>query len=87
MSPANIHINRCLCEKKRFADIVPSAIKEGLTFSELSRRTGCGTHCGLCRPYLKRALQTGETEFHEILVDDYSDLLPPTAGNKGPGTT
>lgn len=65
-----ITINRCLCEKKRFADIVPAAIAEKLTFSELQKKTGCGTHCGLCRPYLKRALKTGEVEFHEVLEDD-----------------
>jgi len=34
------------------------------------RETGCGAQCGLCRPYLRRMLETGETVFAEILTED-----------------
>jgi len=37
------------------------------SLSELMRATGCGDQCGLCRPYLRRMLSTGETVFHSIL--------------------
>ena len=68
--PPALTINRCLCEKKRFADVVPGARAAGWSLLELMRQTGCGTHCGLCRPYLRRALKTGEIEFHELLTGD-----------------
>jgi bacterioferritin-associated ferredoxin len=34
------------------------------------RETGCGTQCGLCRPYLRRMLRTGETAFFDLLAED-----------------
>jgi bacterioferritin-associated ferredoxin len=30
-------------------------------------QTGAGAQCGLCRPYLRRMLQTGETAFRALL--------------------
>lgn len=32
--------------------------------------TGCGTQCGLCRPYLRAMLRDGVTEFTEVLPAD-----------------
>jgi bacterioferritin-associated ferredoxin len=37
---------------------------------DLMHETGCGAQCGLCKPYLRRMLRTGETEFHEIITED-----------------
>ncbi len=37
------------------------------SLDDLIRETGCGGQCGLCRPYLRRMLATGETEFFELL--------------------
>jgi bacterioferritin-associated ferredoxin len=37
---------------------------------ELVRETGCGGQCGLCRPYLRRMLETGETIFRELLREE-----------------
>jgi bacterioferritin-associated ferredoxin len=42
----------------------------GWTLDTLMRETGCGMQCGLCRPYLRRMLATGETTFHELLRDE-----------------
>ena len=36
---------------------------------QLMRETGCGAQCGLCRPYLRRMLATGETVFHQIIAE------------------
>ena len=36
--------------------------------SQVARRFGCGSCCGVCRPYLERMLETGETVFHEVLL-------------------
>jgi len=38
--------------------------------ADVMRETGCGAQCGLCRPYLRRMLRTGETEFYELLSDE-----------------
>lgn len=60
-------IDRCVCEKKPFRDLVATARREGLDLAALSEREGCGTHCGWCVAYLRRALVTGEVVFHELL--------------------
>lgn len=63
-----VTVDRCMCERKRFADLLEVARREGLDSVEpLARATGCGTHCGWCVAYLRRALVTGETAFHELL--------------------
>lgn len=61
------NIDRCYCEKKTFAALVDRARAEGLDLRGLARREGCGTHCGWCVAYLRRALQTGQTAFSELL--------------------
>lgn len=48
-----------------FAELLAAGVK---SLQEIADRFGCGTGCGLCRPYLARMLATGETEF---------DVLPP----------
>ncbi len=42
----------------------------GWNLEELVAATGCGATCGLCRPYLRRMLATGEAEFRELLWED-----------------
>jgi len=61
------NIDRCYCEKKTFAELVGKARAGGLSLRELSRAEGCGTHCGWCVAYLRRALRTGQTSFSELL--------------------
>ncbi|HEU5040511.1 MAG TPA: (2Fe-2S)-binding protein [Gemmatimonadales bacterium] len=65
-----VEITRCLCRSVAFADLLPAARREGWDLAELMRRTGCGAGCGLCRPYLRRMLATGETVFHELLWEE-----------------
>jgi len=62
-----IHIDRCYCEAKPFADLLAIAAEERLDLNGLAAREGCGTHCGWCVAYLRRALRTGETAFSELL--------------------
>ena len=68
VSPA-LTIDRCVCRATPFADLLPQARAAGWTLEDLARETGCGAQCGLCRPYLRRMLATGETAFHELLTD------------------
>jgi bacterioferritin-associated ferredoxin len=64
-----MRIDRCVCMDRSFAEAVEVSRREGLSLSQIETRMGCGTGCGLCRPYLRRALRTGQTVFHEILQD------------------
>lgn len=52
-----------------FTRLLPLAREHGWTLDDVARETGCGDNCGLCRPYVRRMLQTGETVFHEVLTD------------------
>jgi bacterioferritin-associated ferredoxin len=52
-----------------FARLLPLAKEHKWTLEDVMRETGCGDGCGLCRPYLRRMLVTGETRFTELLTD------------------
>ncbi len=41
------------------------------TVEQISEAVGCGTGCGLCRPYLQKMLISGEVEFG--ILDSESD--------------
>jgi bacterioferritin-associated ferredoxin len=60
----------CVCRRVSFATLLPLARAEAWGLDELTTATGCGADCGLCRPYLRRMLATGETEFRELLRED-----------------
>ena len=55
-------IDRCYCRDVTFADLKALAAREGADVDHLSERTGVGTGCGLCLPYLRVVLATGKTE-------------------------
>ena len=66
----SVIISRCICKARSFEDLLPLATARHWDLADLMRETGCGAQCGLCRPYLRRMLRTGETEFHELLSDE-----------------
>lgn len=65
-------VSTCVCRGQPFARLLPLARAGCWTLADLMRETGCGAGCGLCRPYLRRMLATGETAFGELLTDDAS---------------
>lgn len=65
-----VTVERCICRQTPFAQLLPRALASNWTLSDLIRETGCGGQCGLCRPYLRRMLRTGETVFHQLLSED-----------------
>jgi len=71
MSP--VMVAMCVCRRVPFAVLLPLARVEGWGLEELAAATGCGAGCGLCRPYLRRMLITGETEFHELLREETAE--------------
>ena len=66
----NVLVSHCICKATPFEALLPRARARGWDLFDLMRETGCGAQCGLCRPYLRRMLQTGETVFHELLTPD-----------------
>lgn len=60
-------VSRCICMRMPFETLLPLAQEGGWDLDALMRETGCGGQCGLCRPYLRRMLRTGETAFYELL--------------------
>jgi bacterioferritin-associated ferredoxin len=67
---SGVSISMCVCRGVRFDALLPRARAAGWDLQSLMRETGCGAQCGLCRPYLRRMLATGETTFHELLWDE-----------------
>lgn len=65
-----MNIDRCVCTGLTFAQVLERARGAGWDLDAVRRELGAGANCGLCRPYLRRALRTGETVFHEVLTDD-----------------
>ena len=65
----SLQINMCVCRSIPFNKLLPLAKERGWTLEDLVRETHCGAGCGLCRPYLRRMLETGETVFHEIITE------------------
>ena len=68
-------MSRCICRNTAFAELLPRARANNWDLLALMQETGCGAHCGLCRPYLRRMLRTGETAFNEILTDSEPEGL------------
>jgi bacterioferritin-associated ferredoxin len=69
MYRAEVRIDRCVCMRFPFTALLALARHESWGLPEVMRETGCGDECGLCRPYLRRMLLTGETVFREVLED------------------
>jgi bacterioferritin-associated ferredoxin len=64
-----VRIDRCVCQRLLFAQLLPVARANGWTLDAIMDETGCGDQCGMCRPYLRAMLADGTTVFHEILED------------------
>jgi bacterioferritin-associated ferredoxin len=65
----SILITMCVCQRMPFSRLQPLALQKGWDLADIMRETQCGASCGLCRPYLRRMLETGETEFREIITE------------------
>ena len=74
-----MQIDHCVCTNLSFAQLRDLARRQGLTFDQLADCTGASRGCGMCRPYLRRALHTGQTVFHQILPDDADADRGPAA--------
>lgn len=61
-------IDRCVCFNVKFADVKKIMDdKRFNTLEEVQTVIDVSKNCKLCRPYLEKMLQTGETEFNYII--------------------
>jgi bacterioferritin-associated ferredoxin len=68
--PDSRPVRACLCYPRAFAEIKALAQENGwTTVAEITAALGCGSGCGLCRPYLAKMLETGETAFAILPFD------------------
>lgn len=57
-------VKMCVCHRKKFSEIFDLAQEKRLsTLNELIRDGIAGGGCGMCHPYIKKMLITGETSF------------------------
>lgn len=56
-------VDRCVCHDVTFAELRALAMRTGVDLDGLSARTGCGTGCGCCLPYIRLMLRTGDVDF------------------------
>ena len=64
-----ISVTQCICCRVPFTRLLARVREHGWTLGDMMRETGCGDQCGLCRPYLRRMIATGETTFNELLTE------------------
>lgn len=68
-------IDRCLCHDRRFSELAVVARAAGATTvpdlqaAAYAAEADFGRGCGLCHPYVRRMLRTGETVFETIVTD------------------
>jgi NAD(P)H-nitrite reductase large subunit len=63
-----MRMDRCVCHDVTFAELKRHAEEHGATFADLQREFRCGTGCGLCAPYVRRMLRTGQVVFTQIVT-------------------
>ncbi len=82
-----MRVDRCVCFDVTFGELEAYARETGCDLDGLSARFGCGRGCGLCIPYIRRMLETGETSFELIPPGPKkaptSASLSPQSGERG----
>ena len=59
-----------MCYPHSFAELKRlSQISGWQSVADITAAVGCGGGCGLCRPYLRKMLDTGETAFDVLPVE------------------
>ncbi len=66
----SLGIDRCFCFGRTFASLREIAEATGAaSVAELQTHALFGQNCGLCHPYVRRMLRTGETVFEAVVTD------------------
>lgn len=63
-----MNIDRCICFQKTFSSLKEVAKSTNCqTIEQLQKHEVFGQKCQLCKPYVRRMLDTGEVEFSEVI--------------------
>lgn len=74
-------IDRCMCFRRTFAEMAEVADRTGASsIVALQAHVPFGRKCGLCLPYVRRMLRTGQTVFDEVV----SEADEPEGGVRQP---
>lgn len=73
-------VTRCVCHDVTFAELKALTPEVGADLDALATRTGCGTGCGTCIPYIQLMLRTGRTEFPVLTGAQLAAALRPDPG-------
>jgi bacterioferritin-associated ferredoxin len=65
-------IDRCVCFNVPFETIKQNG---DLSLPVINDLYGCGSKCGMCIPYIKRMMKTGETSFEQIILSNDDDTV------------
>lgn len=68
-------VDRCYCRGVPFVLLKELAALWGPDLDRLSDITGCGTGCGMCRPYIRLMLETGRTDLPVLSSQDFDRMM------------
>lgn len=68
-------VDRCTCHDVSFAELRELADQGMNDLASLARHTGCGTGCGLCVPYIRVMLRTGQTVLPVLSAAEFRALV------------
>jgi len=69
-------VNRCVCHRRTFEELKEYAEHNDIdTAAELVENRLCGCGCGMCVPYVKLMLQTGQSTFKPADIYQYERPL------------
>lgn len=72
-------VSRCVCYDISFEELKEQAKENNLSFDELQKATGCSTGCGMCEPYVRLMLKTGQTSFQPLPPHEADQILKEAA--------
>ncbi|MDX1429236.1 MAG: (2Fe-2S)-binding protein [Rhodothermales bacterium] len=68
---STIRVDRCLCHSVTFEEMKAAAERHQVSdINKLREVVSFGTGCGLCRPYVREMLRTGEVVFDRLIEPD-----------------
>lgn len=68
-------VDRCYCHGVPFILLKDLAEIWGPDLDRLSQITGCGTGCGMCRPYIRLMLETGKTDLPVLSSESFDRMM------------
>ena len=68
-------VNRCICADVPFTELKKLADTGIRDLEELGRLTNCGKGCGMCIPYIRVMLATGNTDLPVLTDLQISQIL------------